>query len=428
VADTDIRPMTGATRADGAPLGLEEYRRSGGYEALRRALTELEPKDVTQLVIDSKLRGRGGAGFSTGRKWYYSPTGPDVPQPKYIACNADEMEPGCFKDRILMERNPHLLIEGMALGAYATQSNVAYLFLRGEYFGPAAAMRAAIAEAYEAHLLGDRILGTDFALELFVHMSAGRYLCGEASAMLNAIEGKRAIPRFRPPHMASAGLWAKPTIVNNVESFCCVPPIVRSGVQWWLDLARTDEGGTKMYTVAGKVKRPGWWELPMGTPMREVIEEHAGGMLHDSKLRAVIPGGASSSFVAAEDIDVPLDFTNLPKVGSRLGTATMVVVDNKACPVGLLRNLEMFFARESCGWCTPCWGSLPWIESLLDDIEGGRGRAGDLEMLNSLAWTIREEHCFCDHAPGASQPLTSGLRLFREDFEAHIREGRCTYR
>jgi len=420
--------MTGAFRADGAPLGLEEYRRAGGYEALRKALTELSTADVITMVSDSGLRGRGGAGYATGRKWSFTRSGPDVPQPKYVACNADEMEPGCFKDRILMEGNPHLLLEGMALAAWATQSSVAYVFIRGEYHAPAAAVRRAIDEAYAANLLGEGIMGSDFGLQVYVHMSAGRYLCGEASAMLTALEGGRAIPRFRPPHMASAGLWAKPTIVNNVETLCCVPPIVLHGVDWWKALARTEEGGTKIFTVAGKVKRPGAWELPVGTTMREVIEEHAGGMRQDARLRAVVPGGASSSLVAAADIDVPMDFDHMQRIGSRLGTATMVVVDDQVCPVALLLNMQEFFARESCGWCTPCREGLPWVANTLEAIEDGRGEEGDLQVLADHVRLIKMSATFCALAPGAMEPLRGALQYFRDDFDRHVREKRCPWK
>ena len=426
-APVETRPLTGAMRADRRPLSLDEYRASGGYEALRAAVTgAISPDEVIKTVTDSGLRGRGGAGYSTGGKWRHVPKGPDAPKPAYVACNADEMEPGSIKDRVIMERDPHLLLEGIALCAYAIEASVAYVFIRGEYHLPARHMQAAIDEATAAGVLGERVLGSDMALKVYVHLSGGRYLCGEAAAMLNAIEGRRAIPRARPPHMAAAGLWARPTIVNNVETLAAVPPIVRFGADWYRQIGLTAPG-TKLYSVAGRVNTPGTWELPMGTSMREVIERYAGGMRDGYALRAVIPGGASTSFVLARDLDVAMDFDSMLPIGSRLGTGTMVVMDDSVCPVALLLNMQEFFAQESCGWCTPCWGGLQWVRDLLHAIEHGEGQPGDIEKLEELAWLINDPHTFCDHAPGASQPLSSGLTYFRDEFEAHIETGRCPY-
>jgi NADH-quinone oxidoreductase subunit F len=421
------RPLTGAFRADGRPLTLADYERSGGYAALRHAITAMAPQDVTTTVTNSKLRGRGGAGYGTGNKWSFMPLGDETPGAKYIACNADEMEPGCFKDRILMERNPHLLLEGVLLAGYATQATAGYIFVRDNYDVPYAHLETAIEEARAAGYVGARVMDGGWGFEIFLHQSGGRYICGEASAMLDAIEGGRAIPRTRPPHMTGAGLWARPTVVNNVETFCCVPGIITHGADWYVGLGRSEEGGTKLCTVAGRVRRPGWYELPMGTPMRELIEEHAGGMTPGYELVAVIPGGASSAFVMAKDLDVPLDFGSVEKVGSRLGTATLVVVDQTICPVALLANLELFFAQESCGWCTPCRDGLPWVLATLQAIEAGHGQMSDLDLLEELCWAMGPERAFCDHAPGAAQPLASGLVHFRDVFEQHIREGGCPY-
>jgi NADH-quinone oxidoreductase subunit F len=413
--DALTRPMTAAHRADGVPLTLEEYRRAGGYEALAKALT-MTPGEVIETVEASGLLGRGGAGFSTGRKWSYSP--PTTTVPKYVACNIDEMEPGSFKDRFLIERNPHLLIEGIAIACYATGSSTSYAFFRGEYHRPAAIFAAALKEAYAAGILGPKALGSELGLEMYVHMSAGRYLCGEASAMLSAIEGRRALPRFRPPHMASAGLWARPTIVNNPETMSCVPSIVRNGHQWWLDLGLSGEGGTKIYAVSGRVKKPGAWELPMGTPMREIIERHAGGMRNGYAVKAVVPGGASSPMVPAQHLDVAMDFGSMKAIGSSLGTGTMVVVDDHTSILGVVLNLERFFAQESCGWCTPCWSGTQWTVALLEDIQAGKGAPEDIDTLEHLAWAMKTEHCFCDHGPSAAKALLGGLRWFREEFVA----------
>jgi NADH-quinone oxidoreductase subunit F len=426
-APWDERPLTGAFRADGRALTIAEYEAAGGYVALRSALRDLTPADVTAQVRGAGLRGRGGAGFSTGGKWSHVPMGDEAPPVKYVACNGDEMEPGSFKDRHLIEGNPHQLVEGMALACYAVQATAGYIFLRAQYDKPHALLGRAIEDAYAKGYLGKRILGSDFDLDVYLHVSVGRYMCGEASGMLNALQSDRPNPRWRPPHMASAGLWSRPTIVNNVESLCCVPPIVRLGPERWKSLSLSDEGGTRMYGVAGRVARPGAWELPVGTPMREIIEEHAGGMRDGFVLRAVLPGGASTKFVPAADIDVAMDFDHMKQAGYSLGTGTMLLVDDSVCPVGLTLNLVRFFAQESCGWCTPCWGGLPWTANVLNDIEEGRGRPDDLDLLEEQMWFMGEEMCFCDLAPSATRPLGTALKLFRDEFERHISEGGCSH-
>ncbi len=421
------RPMTRAMREDGRPASLEDYVAAGGYEGLRRALTELTPEAVTGAVTDSGLRGRGGAGYATGRKWSTMPLGPDAPHPKYVVCNGDEMEPGSFKDRFLLSGNPHLLIEGMLIAAYAVQADAGYIFLRAQYDDPYGCLERALAEAAAAGYLGERILGTGFSFELYLHESVGRYICGEASAMLNALESQRPNPRARPPHMTGAGLYARPTVVNNVETFCAVPSIVRNGVDWWKSIGAAAEGGTKIYGVAGRVRAPGCVELPMGTSMRELIEVHAGGMLPGYELRAVSPGGASTAFVAAAQIDVALDFGSMESVQSRLGTGTLVLLDDQTCPVAMTLNLQQFFAQESCGWCTPCREGLQWTVAVLSGIEEGRGRLTDLDLLAEQVWYMGSDKTFCDLAPGATQPLEAALRLFRDDFVHHIEQGGCRY-
>ena len=422
------RPFTRAMRADGRPATLDDYVAAAGYEGLRRAIDGLQPKEVTTLVTDSGLRGRGGAGYSTGRKWSTMPLGPDAPRPKYIVCNADEMEPGSFKDRFLMERNPHLLLEGMLLAGFATESDEGYIFLRAQYDASYAALKQAIAEARKRGYLGHDVLGSGFSFDIELHTSIGRYICGEASAMLNALESQRPNPRARPPHMTGAGLFSRPTVVNNVESYMAVPAIVRHGVDWWKALSVIDEGGTKIFGVAGRVANPGCFELPMGVPMRELIEVHAGGMLPGYALRAVSPGGASTSLVPADNIDVPLGFSTMDEVQSRLGTGTLVLLDDQTCPVGMTLNMMQFFAQESCGWCTPCREGLQWMAALLEDIEYGRAEPGDIEVLGEGVWFMESDKCFCDLAPGATQPLESALRLFPEDFARHLDGGGCHYR
>jgi NADH-quinone oxidoreductase subunit F len=266
-----------------------------------------------------------------------------------------------------------------------------------------------------------------YGFDINIHVSIGRYICGEASAMLNALESSRPNPRARPPHMTGAGLFARPTVVNNVESYSAVPGIVRNGVEWWKSLAITEEGGTKIYGISGRVARPGCFELPVGTPMRELIEVQGGGMLPGYALRAIVPGGASSSYMLAADIDVAMDFSSMERIGTRLGTGTLVLLDDQTCPVGMTLNMMQFFAQESCGWCTPCREGLQWTATLLRDIEEGRGWPEDLEVLAEAVWFMQSDKCFCDLAPGATQPLEAALRLFREDFEGHIATGACAY-
>ena len=422
------RPLTQNIRLDRDPLSLREYERAGGYEALRKTLRTMTPQEVTELVKASNLRGRGGAGFPTGNKWSFVPMGDDAPHPKYLIANADEMEPGTFKDRLLLEGDPHQLLEGMITSAYAIQADVAYIFLRAEYVQAARLLTQAIAEAYDAGLLGDNILGSGYSLELRLHTSAGRYMCGEETGLLNALEGKRATPRARPPFPQVSGLWGKPTVVNNVETLCNVPHIVTHGADWYKGLSRSEDAGTKIYGVSGKVKRPGAWELPMGTTIREILEEHAGGMRDGLRFRGVQPGGASTDFLTEEHLDVPMDYGAVQKAGSRLGTGTMIVLDDQTCPVGMVQNLEHFFAQESCGWCTPCRDGLPWTALILSALEEGQGQPDDLEKLALHTKFLGFGMTFCALAPGAMEPLQSALKYFHEDFERHIQEKRCPWR
>ena len=421
-------PMTGAFRSDGQPLSLKEYEAAGGYQGLRKALHDLTPDEVIGIVTDSKLRGRGGAGFPTGRKWSFMPRGEQASAVKFLVCNADEMEPGTFKDRFLMEGSPHQLIEGIALASYAIEAETAYIFLRASYHKAARHLEKAIGEAYAHNYLGRNILGAHMNLQLYVHLSAGRYICGEASALINALEGRRPNPRHKPPHMSTEGFFGKPTVVNNVETLFSVPPILVHGPQWYLSLGRSAEGGTKIYSVSGKVNHPGTWELPIGITIREVIEHYAGGMRSGFKLRAVIPGGGSSGFVPAEELDTALDIPSLEKVGSRLGTGTLIVLDDHTCPVAMVHNLATFYAGESCGWCTPCREGLPWVVALLREIEAGCAKPEDLDLLHELIQIMAPGHTFCDLAPGAMEPLSSALKHFRNDFEQHIAGHRCPWR
>lgn len=424
------KPLTERVEAVGGLVDMAAYENAGGYEAARQAITKSEPEAVQGLVKDADLRGRGGAGFPTGVKWGFVPKGDAAgPGHKYLVCNADEMEPGTFKDRYLMEMDPHLLIEGMLIAAFAIGADKAYIFLRGEYHESFKRLSSALADATEKGYVGRNVFGSDFSVDLVIHRSGGRYICGEETALLNALEGKRGQPRTKPPFPPASGAWGRPTIVNNVETLCNVPGILRNGVDWFRDLGIGNDSGTKLYGVSGRVNRPGLWELPIGTTIREIIEEHAGGMQEGYKLRGILPGGASTDFLTVEHLDLPMDYGSIQAAGSRMGTGTMILMDDSVCPVAISINLQHFFAQESCGFCTPCREGLPWLEQLLIDIEEGRGQPGDLELLDGNAAFIGAPgNTFCLHATGAMEPLLSALRYFREDFEAHIESGGCPYR
>ena len=419
------RPLTQHIRQDKKPLTLKEYENLGGYHALRKILKELTPKAVTDIVKESNLRGRGGAGFNTGLKWSFVPL--DTGIQKYLVANADEMEPGTFKDRILLECTPHQLIEGMIVASYAIQASISYVYLRWAYKTAARAIVQAIEEAKTAGYLGQNILGSGFNLEMHLHTGVGRYMCGEETALLNSLEGKRATPRAKPPFPQISGLFGKPTIVNNVETLCCLPHIVVNGPEWFKKLSLTGDAGTKIYGVSGKVKKPGAWELPMGITMRELIEEYAGGMQTGLRFRGALPGGASTDFLVEEHLDVKMDYTSVAAAGSRLCTGTLVILDDHTCPVGFVKNLEHFFAQESCGFCTPCREGLPWVEKILKSIDEGEGRMEDLKLLEFHTKYLGPGNTFCAFAPGAMEPLQSALKYFREDFQRHIHEKLCPY-
>ncbi len=421
------RPLTQHIDLEKGPLDIEAYEAAGGYEAVRKVLGELTPEEVIEEVKKSNLKGRGGAGFPTGIKWSFVPMGEDAPKQKYLVANGDEMEPGTFKDRVLLEGDPHMLVEGMILSAYAIQANTGYVFLRWAYKASARAVRKAIEEAYEAGYIGKDILDSGFDFDLRIHTSVGRYMCGEETGLLNALEGRRARPRAKPPYPQNSGLFGKPTIVNNIETLCCVPHILKNGPEWFKDISATGEGGTKIYGVSGQVNNPGAWELPLGTPMREIIEDHAGGMKEGYQFKGALPGGASTDFLIPDHMDVPMDYDHITSVDSRLGTGTLIVLDDQTCPVGFVQNLEHFFAQESCGWCTPCRDGLPWIARILKSIDDGSGQMEDLHVLEQHTKGLGPGMTFCALAPGAMEPLQSALKYFREDFERHIREQKCQW-
>ncbi len=423
------RPLTRNVRPDKSPTDMAAYEANGGYQGLRATMGKLSPADCLQIIKDSNLRGRGGAGFPTGMKWSFVPMDNVSPGHKYLICNADEMEPGTFKDRLLMECDPHQLIEGMILAAYTIQADVATIFIRAEYLVAANLLREAIADCYAKGYLGKDILGSGFNLEMNVHASAGRYICGEETALISSLEGKRANPRAKPPFPQVSGLWGRPTIVNNVETLCNIHHIIERGADWFQSLGLTEDAGTKMYGVSGRVKNPGCWELPIGTTIREILEDYAGGMEDGYQFRGLLPGGGSTDFLVEEHLDLAMDYDTIGKAGSRMGTGTMIILDDKTCPVGFVKNLVSFFARESCGFCTPCRDGLPWSAQVLDDLEQGRGRPEDMDTLaHQVSFIGAMGNTHCALAPGAMEPLASGLKYFREDFERHITDGACPYR
>jgi len=423
-------PLTQHLNID-APLDLINYQQVDGYEGFKLALQRTH-EEVLAIIKDSNLRGRGGAGFPTALKWSFVPP-PSISnfdgltETRYLVANGDEMEPGAFKDRWLLEGAPHQLIDGMLIAAHTISATVGYIFLRNEYTLATQRIQSALDECYEAGLLGKNILGSNLSFDLYIHTSAGRYICGEETALINSLEGKRANPRSKPPFPQVAGLWGKPTIVNNVETFFNLPNIMLHGADWYLSLGQHQDAGTKIFGVSGRVKKPGLWELPMGTPIREIIEIHAGGMSDGYALKGFQPGGASTDFLLPEHLDTPMDYNEIGAIGSRMGTGTIIVLDDKNCPVDIVHNLVSFFAQESCGWCTPCREGLPTASYILQQIENGKGKLEDLDYLQDIVEMVAPGNTFCALAPGAAEPLQSGLKFFRDDFERHIKNKCCPY-
>ena len=402
---------------------LDFYRgRQHGYEALRTALT-LQPGELVERVKASGLRGRGGAGFPTGLKWQFVQK--DSPRPKYICCNADESEPGTFKDHVLMERNPHLLIEGCAIACYAIGAKVAYIYIRGEFLHVQRVLEREIAKAYEGGYLGRNIFGSGFDCDVYLHRGAGAYEAGEETALIESLEGKRAQPRIKPPFPAVAGLYQCPTAVNNVETLCNVPLIVRRGAEWFGGLGPEKNGGPKLYCISGHVKKPGVYEASMHTTLRELIYGHAGGMRDDRPLKAIIPGGSSVPLLLPDQLDTPASFDEVQKAGSLLGSAGLVVLDDTVCMVWLAMNLLHFYRHESCGKCTPCREGADWLYKLLQRVENGEGREKDLDLLFGVSNNIVGK-TLCAFGDAAATPVLTTMKLFRAEYEAHVREGCCT--
>ncbi len=405
------------------PWTMESYRKVGGYQAIEKILREkTPPATIIAELKKSQLRGRGGAGFPTGIKWSFMPQ--NVQDQKYLVCNSDEGEPGTCKDRDILRFNPHSVVEGMIIAGYTIGATVGYNYIRGEFWEPYERFEAALADARAAGLLGRNILGSGLNFEIYTHLGAGAYICGEETALLESIEGKKGQPRFKPPFPAQYGLYGKPTTINNAESLACIPSIVRNGGQWFNWRGEPICGGTKVFSVSGHVANPGNYEISLGTPFLELLAM-AGGVWKGNRLKAVIPGGSSVPVVPAETMRrVTMDYGGLTKVGSMLGSGAVIVIDETACMVKLLARLSHFYAEESCGQCTPCREGTGWLARLLHRIEHGEGRPGDLELLANVGSRI-EGRTICALGDAAAMPVASFLKHFRAEFEYHIEHKKC---
>ncbi|MBI5041408.1 MAG: NADH-quinone oxidoreductase subunit NuoF, partial [Gammaproteobacteria bacterium] len=406
------------------PWTLENYLKTGGYQAWKKILAEKTPREaIIDEVKKSCLRGRGGAGFPTGLKWSFMPR--MAPVQKYIVCNSDESEPGTCKDRDILRFNPHALIEGMAIGGYSIGATIGYNYMRGEFHHePFERFEAALKEAYAAGLLGKNIQGSGIDFDLYSYLGAGAYICGEETALLNSMEGKKGQPRFKPPFPANFGLYGKPTTINNTESLASVPAIMRNGAEWFLNLGKPNNGGSKIFCVSGHVNRPGNYEIPMGTPFKDLLEL-AGGVRTGHKLKAVIPGGSSMPVMPAElMMDLTMDYDSLSKAGTALGSGGLIVMDDSTCMVKALMRISRFYYAESCGQCTPCREGTGWMYRVIKRIEEGQGRPEDIDLLVNAAGQI-EGHTICAFGDAAAWPVQSFLKHFRHEFEYHVEHKRC---
>ncbi|HTY40796.1 MAG TPA: NADH-quinone oxidoreductase subunit NuoF [Thermoanaerobaculia bacterium] len=408
---------------------IETYVADGGYASVRRVVTGgMTPEQVLEEVKKANVRGRGGAGFSAGVKWSFLPKDTKG-KPVYLLCNADESEPGTFKDRLLIENDPHQLLEGMILASYAIRCRNAYVYIRGEFYDGARILNAAVEEAYAKGFLGENILGSAFSLDITVHRGAGAYICGEETGLIESIEGKRGQPRIKPPFPAVSGAFAAPTIVNNVETLCCVKHVIDRGADWFLKLGRNEKNtGPKLYCVSGHVNRPGVYEAAMGLDFKEFLygQSYAQGIRGGKKLKAVIPGGASAAILKADEIEgVPLDFDGVAARGSMLGSAAIIVMDEDTCIVSAITNILKFFSHESCGQCTPCREGTTWLFKVLHRIENGEGRPGDVELLSRVGGQMANGMTICVLADGAAAPLLSAVAKFKDEFVFHVEHKRC---
>ncbi|MBI4443029.1 MAG: NADH-quinone oxidoreductase subunit NuoF [Acidobacteria bacterium] len=403
---------------------IATYLAHDGYRALEKALKAMTPDAIIEEVKSSNLRGRGGAGFPAGMKWSFVPK--QSPKPKYIVCNADESEPGTCKDRLLMQNDPHQLIEGIVIAGVAVGAHQGYIYVRGEYRYLQEILERAIDEAYARGYLGNNILGTGFNFELAPHTGAGAYECGEESALLESLEGKRGIPRIRPPFPAVVGLYGGPTVLNNVETFCSVPSIILQGGEWYARLGTPRNGGTRLFVLSGHVNRPGVYELPMGFPLRKMIEEVGGGMLGGKKFKAVIPGGSSTPVLTSEALDTPMDFDSVAKAGSMLGSGAVIVMHEETCMVRAALRIIRFYAHESCGWCIPCREGTSWLNKTLTRFHSGGGRQEDISLIHDLAKNMFGR-TFCPLGDAAAMPIMSIVEKFRDEFEMHLSGKPCPF-
>ncbi|MBS1253899.1 MAG: NADH-quinone oxidoreductase subunit 1 [Anaerolineales bacterium] len=404
---------------------IDVYLENGGYETLKRVLADMSPADVTQVVSDSGLRGRGGAGFPTGRKWMFLPQGV---YPRYLVVNAAEGEPGTFKDRQIMERNPHQLIEGVILTCYAIEARVAYIYMRGEYLEALSKLQMAIDTARELGFLGDNIHGTDFSCQIYLHREGGAYICGEETALLNSLEGFLGQPRVKPPFPAIQGLYQKPTIINNVETLTNVAPIVERGAEWFRGFGTDRSPGTKVYALSGHVRRPGNYELPMDITLRELIYDYGGGVPGDHQIKGVIPGGVSAPVLTQEHLDITLDFNALQEAGSMLGSGAVMVFDETTDMAWAAHRMMRFFSQESCGKCSPCREGTYMLVNIMTDVMRGTGRTSDIPLLDAIADQILGNTLCPLGDAAAGGPTQSTLNHFRADYEALIRDGKVTIR
>ena len=422
---TPLTPVFSRYWDDPEPWSLDTYRRHDGYRALEKALA-MDPDEVIALVKDSGLRGRGGAGFPTGTKWSFIPqddTGAGA-KPHYLVINADESEPGTCKDIPLMLTTPHFLVEGAVIAAYAIRAHHAFIYVRGEVLPVLRRLQAAVAEAYEAGYLGTDINGSGFDLELIVHAGAGAYICGEETALLDSLEGRRGQPRLRPPFPAVAGLYACPTVVNNVESIASVPPILLNGIDWFRSMGTDKSPGFTLYSLSGHVTNPGQYEAPLGITLRDLLE-YAGGIRAGHELKFWTPGGSSTPLLTAEHLDVPLDYEGMAGVGSMLGTKALQIFDETTCVVRAVRRWTEFYAHESCGKCTPCREGTYWLSQIYERLETGRGTEEDIGKLLDISDTIFGKS-FCALGDGAASPILSSIKFFRDEYVDHL-DGGCPF-
>ncbi len=403
-------------------INIDTAVSKGAYSGLKKALKNMTPDEVREEVKKAGVRGRGGAGFPAGVKWGFIPK--DSPKPKYLVCNADESEPGTCKDRVLMEQDPHLVVEGMAIAAYAINCHLSFIYIRGEFVKPARIIQKAIDEAYAKGFLGKNIFGSGYDLDIIMHTGGGAYICGEETSLLNSLEGERGMSRIRPPFPAIEGLYGCPTIVNNVETLATVPLIINNGASWYAAMGTEKSTGTKIFSLSGHVRKPGNYEVEMGTPMSVLINDLGGGMLDGHKLKAIIPGGSSTPMMLPEQIDTPLDYESIQAAGSMLGSGAIIVIGDHTCMVWVSKILTHFYRHESCGKCTPCREGTGWLEQIINRIEAGEGNPGDIEKIENICENILGR-TVCPLGDAAVMPIQSSIKLFRDEWEYHIANKKC---